>query len=347
MATTKRIYSLWDDLEKFDLGDSGARPSEWKGRKALYLEKMNSAVFLRDEVSYQSFRLQAEVAIPGEVGFIGFVFGAKDSTNYELVYLAPVEIQYDPVMNGSMTWQIYNGPSYQKPLPNTTGTWQKFTVEVQAEGARVYLWDSTDPLLIISNLQHGGKIGKVGVWNFLPSYIRNLSIEEIDPVPMLKRTTDFNKLKSETFITEWLVSNPFFKDKPEEQNWTKAFVEENGTLNINRLHRAEPGAVVEVKSMIMLPEEQETLLSLGFSDSIRLWINDKEVYQGDWYWSPPTDDGRIRPDFASVPVNWKKGVNAIRAEISQRESFGWGLTVRTGLSNMTLVNGNDSKSSFN
>lgn len=37
------------------------------------------AVFLRDEVNVHSFRMQAEVAIPGDVDFIGFVFGAKDT----------------------------------------------------------------------------------------------------------------------------------------------------------------------------------------------------------------------------------------------------------------------------
>ncbi|MBW5448922.1 hypothetical protein GE107_23045 [Cohnella sp. CFH 77786] len=339
MTATRRIYSLWDDLEKFDLGISEARPSEWNGKKALYMEKMNSVVFLREEVPYRSYRLQAEVAIPGEVGFIGLVFGAKDDANFELVYLAPVEIQYDPVMNGSMTWQIYNGPSYQQPLPNTTGEWHTFSIEVQPEGACVYLGNHTEPSLVISNLQHGGELGKVGVWNFLPSYIRNLSIEEIHPKPLNKRTIDFAKLKSETFITEWYVSNPSL----EARYWTKAMVEENGTLNLNRIHRAEPGISVEVKSNFMISEEQETMLSFGFSDSIRIWINDKELYQGDWYWNPPLNDGRIRPDFASVPVKWKKGINSIRAQVSQRESFGWGLAVKTGLPNMIFVSDEDLK----
>ncbi|MFC5470900.1 hypothetical protein ACFPPD_19615 [Cohnella suwonensis] len=334
MTAGKQMYSLWDDLDRFDLGDSGAIPSEWNGKKALYLEKMNSAIYLRDEVKYDSFRLQAEVAIPGEVGFIGLVFGAKDPGNYELVYLAPVEIQYDPVINGSMTWQIYNGPSYQRPLPDTTGAWHKFSLEVQSEGARVFFGENTEPALIITRLQHGGqRLGKVGVWNFLPSYIRNLSIEEIPPASIEPEATDFSKLKSESFITEWYVSSPLIQDGAKDQTWTKAFVEENGTLNINRIYQAKPGAAVVVKSDFVIEEEEETVLSLGYSDSIRLWVNDKEVYQGDWCWSPPSHDGRIRPDFANVPIKWKLGVNSIRAEVSQRESFGWGLTVRTGLSN--------------
>lgn len=321
------------------MGDSGACPAEWNGSKALFLNNMNCAVFLRDEIKFKSFRLQAEVAIPKEVGFIGFVFGAKDSSNYELVYLAPEEIQYDPVMNGSMTWQIYNGPWYQKPLPNTTGVWQKFTLEVQLNGAAVYIGDNPEPQLVISNLQHGGSTGKIGIWNFLHSYIRNLSIEEIQPAPIAKRSTDINQLKSEAFVTEWWVSKPFVKDKqPEsEQSWTKVIVEENGTLNINRIYKAEPGISLEVKSVFTIPEEKETLLSFGFSDQIRLWVNEQEVYQGSWNWNPPASDGRIRPSFASVPIKWRAGLNTIYAVVSQNESFGWGLTVKTGLTTKEII----------
>ncbi|GBF73850.1 hypothetical protein PA598K_02173 [Paenibacillus sp. 598K] len=334
MTAGAQQYSLWDDLDLFEVGNSGAIPSEWQGKKALYLEKMNSALFLRDEVRFDAFRLQAEVAIPGEVGFIGLVFGARDSDNYELVYLAPVEIQYDPVINGSMTWQIYHGPSYQRPLPNTTGAWHKLSLEVQPEGVKVYFGEDTEPALVLSRLQHGGqRLGKVGVWSFLPSYIRNLTIEEIAPAFIQPEATDFSRLKSESFITEWYVSSSLLQDGAKDQIWAKALVEENGTLNINRLYQAAPGATAVVRSELVVEEETETVLTLGYSDSIRLWINGEEVYQGDWYWSPPSHDGRIRPDYASVPVKWKRGINSIRAEVSQRESFGWGLAVRTGLHN--------------
>lgn len=336
MTGTKQSYTLWDDLEKFDLGDSGACPSEWNGRKALYLGKLNSAIFLREEVKYPAYRLHAEVAIPGDVGFVGLVFGAADSGNYELIYLAPFEIQYDPIMNGSMTWQIYNGPSYQKPLPNTTGEWRDLTVEVDPEGAKVYFGNrSAEPSLVLSSLQHGGQSGKVGVWSYLPAYIRNFSIEEFHPVPASRNTTALEALISETFITKWHVSSPFITDRPLEPHWTPALVEENGVLNINRIHRAEQGVAVEVKSTVRVAEQQETILTLGFSDSIRLWINDTEVYQGNWCWNPPEEDGRIRPDFASVPVQWRRGLNSIRAELLRKEDFGWGLAVKTGLANMS------------
>lgn len=334
----KQLWNLSDDLEKFDLGNSNARPGVYQGQQALYLEKTGAPVLLRETLPFECFRLQAEVAIPEQVGFVGLVFGARDSQNFELVYLAPVEIQYDPIMNGSMTWQIYNGSSYQKPLPNMTGKWVKFSAEVQPTGAAVYLGEDTSPQLVIPNLQHGGSIGKIGVWGYLPSYIRNLSVEEIRPKPIMNSVRDLEQLAAETFVTEWMVSKPYLYEQPiPENNWTKAIVEENGTLNINRIYTAERGISVQVKTMFNIPEAKETLVTFGFSDHLRLWVNEEEVYQGDWRWNPPASDGRIRSNVASVPVRWRVGLNTIRAEITHHEFFGWGFNIKTGLSGMSFI----------
>ncbi|MEW9699255.1 hypothetical protein [Paenibacillus sp. SI8] len=326
----KLSWTLCDDLDHFELGETGAYPKVWRGREALYMDQMNAVILLRDEVKFKSFRLQAEVAIPEQVGFVGLVFGARDASNYELVYLAPEEIQYDPVMNGSMTWQIYNGSSYQKPLTTTTGEWRKLILEVQPDGAVVYLDDNTEPQLIISNLQHRGNGSKIGFWSYLPSYIRNLSVEEIEPAPIIRRGTDLNQLASEAFVTEWLISRPYLQgEQPTmEHNWAKVCVEENGTLNINRIYPAEQGIAVQVKSVFDFPEEKEALLAFGFSDGLRLWVNEEEVFAGNWNWNPPVSDGRIRTSFASVPIRWRAGSNTIRAEITNTEFFGWGLSVK-------------------
>lgn len=80
------------------------------------------------------------------------------------------------------------------------------------------------------------------------------------------------------------------------------------------------------------------MLTFGFSDHLRLWVNEVEVYRGDWMWNPPASDGRIRSDFASVPVRWRSGLNTIRAEVTNKELFGWGLSLKTGLSNMSYAN---------
>jgi hypothetical protein len=370
MMAEKRVYALWDDLTPFQGGESRAIAGEWKGEKALYLNQMNSAFFLQEEINFPSFRLEAEVAIPGEVGFVGLIFGATDESNYELVYLAPIEIQYDPIMNGSMTWQIYNGPSYQKALPDMTGQWHRLIVEAGPEGAKVFLDDQTAPMLVIPNLQHGGKrLGKVGFWNYVPCYIRNFSIQKISsaegslPVPLQPEVLIQNQSENDSFLTEWLVrslaapeterDNPSVTDNQSvidnvsemaKQSWVKAIAEENGTLNLNRLWEAKQGSCAEVISSFMLQEEEDTRLTLGYSDSIRLWVNDIEVYGGNWLWHPPSYDGRIRPDHATVLIKWRKGVNTVRAEVTQREGFGWGVAIKTGLREMAFLNDEHLKS---
>ncbi|MET3207525.1 UNVERIFIED_CONTAM: hypothetical protein ABIC26_000459 [Paenibacillus sp. PvR008] len=83
---------------------------------------------------------------------------------------------------------------------------------------------------------------------------------------------------------------------PFELEWLETPLLEQQTEQMLIKYHASMDGPSDVFSL-MVTEQQETILSLGFSGSIR-------------------------------------------AEISQREFFGWGLTVKTDLSNMTLVSGN-------
>ncbi|TBL78199.1 hypothetical protein [Paenibacillus thalictri] len=338
--------SLHGDLSRLSLGESGAIPGEWKGRGALYFENNDLAapVLLLDEMNAESYRLQIEMACPGPYGFVGLVFGARDAQNFELVYVSPGtddepgEIQYDPIMNGSSTWQIYNGPRYQAPAPMPSGEWTQLAVEVKGRSAAVYVGDSSSPQLFIPNLLHGPCTGKVGVWGYLPSYVRHLTVEDTGSALTLEAPDDLSRLMSETYVTEWLVSGPYPYGTaiPADMSWTKAAVEENGTLNINRLFPADRDVTIQVRSTFSISEDQETMLSFGFSDELRLYMNEQEVYQGEWKWAPPESDGRIRPDHIKLPVSWKAGIYTIRAELTSREGmFGWGLGVRTGLTDIS------------
>ncbi|MFD0618224.1 hypothetical protein ACFQZR_12190 [Paenibacillus sp. GCM10027629] len=333
---SRRSWSLVDDLQELSLGDSNAFIGEWKGIKALHINKAGAAAFINSEFYLESFRIQAFVAIPEAVGFIGLAFGARDSANYELIYLSPGytkgngEIQYDPVMNGSTTWQIYNGPSYVSYTHYNVGDWVKFTIDVDRHSAKVYIGEDTSiPQLVISKLQHGEVFGKIGVWGYLPAYIRDLSIEEIPSIP-----STLNERNKDQFVNEWLVSESYFSNSQPDQlhEWTKTSTEENGTLNINRLYTSEKDKSVQIKSTLTLSEEAMSTVSFGFSDEVRIWINEEEVYRGVCMWDPPERDGRIRPDHVCIPITWRSGVNTIRAEITSKETvFGWGFCLKTGI----------------
>lgn len=94
-------------------------------------------------------------------------------------------------------------------------------------------------------------------------------------------------------------------------------------MNLNRLFTCEPGSVVEAKCSFNLSEEKEILLSFGYSDHLRLWVNEEEVYQGDWQWHSPgeTTDGRIRSNQVRIPIRWLSGLNKIRAEVMSKEGM--------------------------
>ncbi|XEC95751.1 hypothetical protein AB6A23_04040 [Paenibacillus tarimensis] len=337
----KLTWNLKDDLASFDIDESGARPGTWDGRDAVYMDGFHTIpVLLRDDIPFDCYRIQTEVAIPGQIGFIGLVFGARGTENYEMIYLSPNtdeglgEIQYDPIMNGSSTWQIYNGPSYQAPASFPAGQWTTFALEVQPHSVAVYVGDSAEPQLVVANLQHGPAKGKIGFWGNFPGYIRNFSVDEIEPQAINPNEPDLQRLANESYVTEWLVSKPYAPGEAaiDPGAWSKAVVEENGCLNINRLYSAadHKGAVVQAKCSFLLTEETEKILSIGFSDSIRLWVNDNEVYQGTTIWDPPGSDGRIRAGHVQIPVRWTAGVNSIRAEVVNLEGmFGWGFAVKT------------------
>ncbi len=335
-------WPLWDKLDAFDGAEQEYRTGEWRGKRALYLNMDGKPIMHQQELPCDCFRIKAEVAIPEQVGFIGLVFGGMDKDNYELIYLAPEEIQYDPIMNGSMTWQIYNGSAYQHPLSLPSGEWVELAVEVHGRTAAVYLNDESEPRLVIHNLQHGGAGRRVGVWSYLPAYVRNLSVHEL-PVSstesdaseashtassLTSGTVDANNA---SFIANWQVSCPFpagTEPMDTQLEWHSAVIEENGTLNLNRLFRATPGSAIRVAAELVVDSSGEYGASFGYSDHLRLWINGEEVYTGKWLWNPPVSDGRIRPDHAAVVLQLQEGRHEIRAEITNYESFGWGLSMQ-------------------
>lgn len=303
MSTLK--WNLKEDLHAFNFGDSGAQAVVWEGRNTVHLDGVHTIpVLLREDLRFDCFRIRVEVAVTGPYGFIGLAFGARDHQNYELVYLSPGnetsqgDIQYDPIMNGSSTWQIYNGPVYQASAAFPTGQWTTLVLEVQPNSVAVYVGDETAPHLVVSNLQHGRSQGRIGFWGNLPGYVSRFSVEETLPSPIANRTASSQLLLRDSTITEWLVSKPYSSEQSGDYtgSWTRAAVEENGCLNINRLYSAaEKGTAVQATYSFSLKKETESLLCFGFSDRIRLWINDKEVYQGETMWNPPESEEEYAP----------------------------------------------------
>ncbi|MGE5673865.1 MAG: hypothetical protein ACM3XM_08250 [Mycobacterium leprae] len=314
-----QFFSLQPTPADWDVADPAALAVDWQGEHCLGFA--NQLLLLKREPWYRAFTLEADLALAAD-GYIGLVFGAQNRANHELVYIyhgegQPGWVQYDPVMNGSNTWQIYNGERYISPHVSVpAGEWVHLALQVAGGQVAITAGDAAEPQLVVPLML--GATGKVGLWNFGgQAYVRNLRL-----VPLVEPPTSAASpapVRPAGLAMRWQVA------PTPNGPWRDAPVEENGVLNLNR--HFEPG-VAYARTTVQSDAACTAQLSLGFSDQVRLQVNGEQVYQGEWHWEPPATDGRIRLDYATVPVSLRAGANTILAEVTHDEPpFGWGLTV--------------------
>lgn len=349
----ERRWEFSGGLDGWEVLDPAARPVTWQGRPALKLEGgdgvLAGALFGQD-LGLEAFRLEADVALP-QAGFAGLIFAAQGAENFEMVYICPGDagepawIQYDPTMNGSSTWQIYHSPRYQARVPIALwprpGEWVHLALDVRPDRVAIFVGNSPAPQLVVAPLQSGSSRGRIGLWGYGPGYVSDLSIRPIGSGEPLAPATPAGAspdpialaaVPPAALVPEWRVCGPFPPGEadrpPQPAAWRRASVEENGTLNLNRRFVMTGGAVAWAYAEAYCERAGMGAVTCGFSDRLRLWVNGEAVYRGDWRWAPPESDGRIRPEFARLPVPLRADWNTLLAEVSALEpAYGWGLAL--------------------
>ena len=93
-----------------------SKKAEYQGRKCLFLD--GGAAILND-LEMRDGVIDVDVATPASRGFFGIQFRiANDGATAEWVYLRqhksgyPDAMQYTPVLNTGLNWQIYSGPGF-------------------------------------------------------------------------------------------------------------------------------------------------------------------------------------------------------------------------------------------
>lgn len=330
-------------LPGWDVHANAATPIRLDGRPALRFEGDGGKVLWDVAPSAQAFRMEAPIFVPGREGFAGLLYAAEDADNHELVYVYPADpadegapgwIQVDPVMNGSNTWQVYHAPPYRVQADVPSGAWVRLALAVYPDRVAAWAGEGEEPLLVVAHPRSGSGWGRVGIWAYLPCIVGEVTVSPLaEPwdVPPLSPTLQ----TCPGTITRWLVPEAL-DETPDgteaarldarPHGWREVGVEAGGVLNLNRLFRAAQGACVRARACVQAATGGMALLRLGFSDHLRLWVNDEPAYEGDHRWEPPHRDGRIRPDVVRVPVRLQPGQNELVADVRVDEPpFGWGL----------------------
>ena len=249
----------------------------------------------------------------------GIAFHLRDTDNFELAYGVPHAsgqpdaIQYDPVFNGSNTWQVYCGPGYQQSASVPQGRW--FTLQVSFLARRAEVRIDSQAALLVNPLAHDRSAGRTGLWTYGRALFKNLRISGPlgsdflpgDPVAIAPGT-----------ISEWTL--------PGVGNLA---CEPNGVLNLNRYLRRSDGPVTVIHKLHM-PASQEVELGLGYSDRLILRLDGETVFEGQNEFSGFESLGTrgwIVPGSETVVCHLGAGSHELAATVAATEPFGWGLAV--------------------
>ncbi len=205
-----RTASLIDPAN-LELHNAKADTVEYLGRKAVRITATSnedrSALAVLRGTDFQDGTIEADIAVkiltpPGVrmPGFTGLAFRMKpDGSAYENVYLRPKNaLSSDQAMRNHALQYCYEPDydwyklrrewpfiyeSYAEIAPET---WIHMKIEVAGRTARVYLYGSGQPALVIDGLKGSNLHGPVALWAYPDeeSYFANVRVTPAAPVPV-------------------------------------------------------------------------------------------------------------------------------------------------------------------
>jgi len=336
-----------------------AKAVEYQGRKALFLDGGGATVKdfeLRDGV------IDVDVATPASRGFFGIQFRiAKDDANAEWVYLrqhksgAPDAMQYTPVFNTGLNWQIYNGPGFTGAVDIPKDAWFHLRVEVAGAQAKLYVKDMDKPALVMTDLKSGIQKGQVALAVLTgATYFSNFEIRttpdsawERHLPPMPPGTLTKWSLSPSYDALERNRERPLTSAESAAITWQDVEAEQPGFVVINRYRESphpkvtfandfskrlepQPGMkVVYARTSIDSDREQVKKLYVGYSDDVSVFLNGKILWRGRsaQNFRDPAFLGIVNPENDAVYLPLKKGSNELMLSVSELGG-GWGFICR-------------------
>ena len=321
-----------------------SRLEDYLGQKSLYLK--GGTAYLKD-VNFTNGIIEFDVAFSQKRGFFGAVFRMQDKDNYEEFYLRshqsgnPDAMQYTPVYNGMSAWQLYHGKGFSAALKYQFDRWIPVKLIVSGKTAELYIGDNEQPVMFMHDLKREIKPGLVGVNvpPFAGGHFANFSVTTTDNPPMKSKPGSLPEIEAGTVMT-WAVSGTFAEttldnkfllssaDK-ESLKWEKLECEPSGLANVSKISKLNPPEnTVFARIIIDSATQQIKKLKFGFSDRIKVYLNDRLLYAGNNNYR--SRDYRFLGTigyFDELYLPLEKGKNELWLAVS--ENFGgWGIKCR-------------------
>jgi len=287
-----------------------AKPAEYLGRKCLLLD--GGAAVVKD-FEMRDGLVDVDVATPAARGFFGIQFRiADEGATAEWVYLRqhksaqPDAMQYTPVLNTGLNWQIYNGPGFTAAVDIPRDTWFHLRLEIKGAQAKLYVKDLAAPALVMDDLKSGVQKGQIALAVLTgATYFSNFTVRTMADAPWERRLPPMPP----GTLTSWSLSpsydalardleRPLAPAERDAMAWQDVEAEPPGFVVINR-YRASPhprvsfandwskrlepqpgAAVVYARTFVDADRDRVRALSIGYSDEVSVFLNGQILYRG-------------------------------------------------------------------
>ena len=211
-------------------------------------------------------------------------------------------MQYTPVLNTGLNWQIYNGPGFAGAVEIPKTTWFHLRLEVVGAQAKLYVKDMDNPALVMNDLKSGVQKGQVALAVLTgATYFTNFEIRTTPDAPWQRHLPP---MPAGT-LTKWSLSpsydalarnleRPLAPSESNTIQWQDVEAEPPGLVVIYRYRQAphpvvsfatdfskrldpQPGMkVIYARTNIDSDREQVKKLYIGYSDDVSVFVNGKD-----------------------------------------------------------------------
>ncbi|HVO49705.1 MAG TPA: hypothetical protein VMV60_01825 [Thermoanaerobaculia bacterium] len=357
-SQTPPAVSVPPDSPRWEL-EGQAKPADYLGRKCLFLD--GGAAVLKD-FEMRDGIVDVDVATPASRGFFGIQFRiADDGANAEWVYLRqhksglPDAMQYTPVLNTGLNWQIYNGPGFTGAVDIPRDTWFHLRLEVAGAQAKLWVKGLETPALVMNDLKSGVQKGQVALAALTgATYFSNFEVRKTPDSSWERRLPPMPP----GTLTKWALSpsldalqrdleRPLSPSESDAMHWDDVEAEPPGFVVVNRYRESphprvsfatdfskrldpQPGMkVVYARTTIASDRDQVRKLFIGYSDDVSVFLNGRILYRGRsaQNFRDPGFLGIVNPENDAVYLPLKKGRNDLVLAVSELGG-GWGFICR-------------------
>jgi len=260
-------------------------------------------------------------------------------------------MQYTPVLNTGLNWQIYNGPGFTGAVEIPKDSWFHLRLEVSGAQAKFFVKDMDKPALVMPDLKSGVQNGQVALAALTgATYFSNFEVHTTPDAPWERHLPP---MPAGT-LTKWNISpaydalqrdleRPLTEVETKAIKWQDVEAEPPGFVVLYRYLQAphprvsfandfskrlepQPGMkMIYARTSIDSDLEQVKKLDIGYSDDVTVFLNGKILYRGRsaQNFRDPAFLGILSADNDAVYLPLKKGSNELMLAVSELGG-GWG-----------------------